>query len=159
MKTLYLFFGSILTFITPVKYLFLLILLATLFDTAYSIAVSIKVKGRGSFRSKILRLGLSHKLFKYFGTTFLLYLIDMYVFGGAIFSIPFLLTKSISMIWVYVEMKSWDENNQLLGNRPIIDIAKEALGLYSQTKKQITETLEETKINISSEGDSTESIK
>jgi hypothetical protein len=129
--------GSLLTFITPIKWVFVIIFIAILLDTIYAIKVRIKVDGRKSFKSRLLRLGLSHKIFKYMGTTFLLYMIDVHIFGGALLGFNYLLSKSMAMIWVYTEMKSWDEKNQLLGRRPFIDMAKEALGFYKGVKKEI----------------------
>ena len=134
---LVMFIGSILTFVAPIQWVFVIIFIAMLVDTVYAIKVEIKTKGRQSFRSKLLRLGLSHKVFKYFGSTFLLYMIDVYIFGGALFGFNYLLSKSIAMIWVYTELKSYDENAQKLGKKPFIDTAKEALGFYKGVKKQM----------------------
>lgn len=134
---LVMFFGSIMTFIAPIQWVFVIILISILVDTIYAIKVQIKTKGRKSFRSRILRLGLSHKIFKYIGSTLLLYMLDVYIFGGSIMGIPFLLSKSIAMIWVYTELKSYDESSQKLGNKPFIDSAKEALGFYKKVKDEI----------------------
>jgi hypothetical protein len=129
--------GSILTFIAPIQWVFVIIFLAMVIDTVYAIKVQIKTKGRSSFKSRILRLGLAHKTFKYMGSTFLLYMIDIHIFGGALFGFNYLLSKSIAMIWIYTELKSWDESNQKLGRRPFIDMAKEALGFYKGVKDEI----------------------
>jgi len=131
--------GSILTFVAPIQWVFLIIFIAMIVDTIYAIKVSIKTKGRKSFRSKILRLGLAHKTFKYMGSTFLLYMIDVHIFGGALFGFNYLLSKSIAMIWIYTELKSYDEKAQKLGKKPFIDTAKEALGFYKSVKEEIDE--------------------
>lgn len=137
MKTLGLLIASILTFIAPIKWVFLIIFISVLIDTIWAIRVQIKTKGRSSFKSRILRLGLAHKIFKYFGSTLLLYMIDIHIFGGALFGYKYILSKSIAMIWIYTELKSYDESNQKLGKRPFIDSAKEALGFYKKVKKEI----------------------
>jgi hypothetical protein len=63
--------------------------------------------------------------------------IDTMIFGGVLFGIKMLLAKSISMIWVYTELKSIDENSQTSGNRPFLSIAKEALGFFKAMKKEV----------------------
>jgi hypothetical protein len=137
MKTLIMLLGSILTFIAPIKWVFVIIFISVIVDTVYAIKVQIKTKGRSSFKSRILRLGLSHKIFKYFGSTFLLYMIDVYIFGNSLFGFNYLLSKSIAMVWVYTELKSYDESAQKLGKKPFIDSAKELLGFYKGVKKEI----------------------
>jgi len=137
MKTIGLLIASILTFMAPIKWVFLIIFISVLIDTIWAIRVQIKTKGRSSFKSRILRLGLAHKIFKYFGSTFLLYMIDIHIFGGVLFGYKYLLSKSIAMIWIYTELKSYDESNQKLGKKPFIDTAKEALGFYKKVKKEI----------------------
>ena len=139
MKTLIMLLGSILTFIAPIKWVFVIIFISVMVDTVYAIKVQIKTKGRSSFKSRILRLGLSHKIFKYFGSTFLLYMIDVYIFGNSLFGFNYLLSKSIAMVWVYTELKSYDESAQKLGKKPFIDSAKEVLGFYKSVKKEIND--------------------
>jgi hypothetical protein len=134
---LFMMVGSLLTFVAPIQWVFFIIFISMLIDTIFAIKVKIKLNGRQSFKSKILRLGLSHKIFKYFGSTLLLYMIDVYIFGGMIFGYGYLLSKSIAMIWVYTELKSYDENAQKLGKKPFIDSAKETLGFYKKVKKEI----------------------
>ena len=137
MKTLIMLLGSILTFIAPIKWVFVIIFISVIVDTVYAIKVQVKTKGRSSFKSRILRLGLSHKIFKYFGSTFLLYMIDVYIFGNSLFGFNYLLSKSIAMVWVYTELKSYDESAQKIGKKPFIDSAKELLGFYKEVKKEI----------------------
>jgi len=133
--------GSILTFVAPIQWVFLIIFIAMIVDTIYAIKVQIITKGRKSFKSRILRLGLGHKTFKYMGSTFLLYMIDVYIFSGALFGINYLLSKSIAMIWIYTELKSYDENAQKLGKKPFIDTAKEALGFYKSVKDEMNDNI------------------
>lgn len=131
--------GSILTFVAPIQWVFVIIFIAMMVDTIWAIKVQIKTKGRSSFKSRILRLGLAHKVFKYMGSTFLLYMIDVYIFGGGLFGLNYLLSKSIAMIWIYTELKSYDESNQKLGKKPFIDSAKEALGFYKKVKNEMND--------------------
>lgn len=140
MKTFGLLIGSVLTFISPIKWVFLIIFLTVLIDTIWAIRTTIMLNGRKSFKSKILRLGLVHKIFKYFATTLLMYMIDTHIFGGVLFGYKYLLSKSIAMVWLYVEGKSIEEKNIILGKKPFVEILKEALGFYKKVKQEIDKT-------------------
>lgn len=120
----------------PIQGLLILTFVMLLIDTIYAIYCSIKINGLKSFKSALLRKGVSAKVFLYMGSIIIMFAIDTMIFGGTLFGIHMLLAKSVSMLWVYVEAKSLDENSQSMGNRPIIIIAKEALGFFKQIKKE-----------------------
>lgn len=154
LNKLLLMIGSTFALLLPIKGLLLLIFVMILIDTSYAIYASIKLHGYSSFKSSILRKGLTPKVLGYIGTTILMYAADVIFFGGILFNIKFLLSKSIGMLWVYNESKSLDETSQKLGNRPFVVVAREAIGFFSKVKKEVGEVIE-----IGSTGDSEESTK
>lgn len=121
----------------PIQGLLVLTFLMLLIDTIYAVYCVVKIKGLKSFKSALLRKGISAKVFLYMGSIIIMFSIDTMIFGGVLFGIKMLLAKSISMIWVYTELKSIDENSQTSGNRPFLSIAKEALGFFKAMKKEV----------------------
>ena len=154
MKTILLFVTSALTLLIPIKGMLILLLLAVLIDTISGIYISIRLKGRSSFKSALLRKGLAGKIFLYMSTTILLFLIDLLIFESNIFGITFFLAKTISLIWIYNEAKSLDENSQKIGNKPFIKIMSEFLGFANKFKKEV-----EKLTHIGSQGSSEKSDK
>ena len=151
---LLLMIGSTFALLLAIKGLLLLIFTMILVDTSYSIYATIKLHGYSSFKSSLLRKGLTPKVLGYIGTTILMYAADVIFFGGVLMGINFLLSKSIGMLWVYNESKSLDETSQKLGNRPFVQVAKEAIGFFSKAKKEVGDLIE-----VGSEGDKEESTK
>lgn len=132
---------SILTFFLPIKGLLLLLILAISIDMISAIYVSIKLRGIKSFKSALLRRGLSAKIFLYLGSVMLAYMVDMYVMNGSTFGIAHLLSKGLTTIWVYSEVKSLDENSMLLGNRSFFVISKEFFKKITGYSKDIKDIL------------------
>jgi hypothetical protein len=132
---------SIFTFFLPIKGLLLLLILAISLDTISSIYVSVKTRGWKSFRSALLRRGLSAKVFLYLGTVMLAYMIDVYVMGVTTFGISYLLSKGLTSIWIYSETKSLDENSIKLGNRSFFVISKEFFKKITGYSKDIKDIL------------------
>jgi hypothetical protein len=116
---------TIATFIMPIQGLLILLLLMIGIDTLTAIYVSIKIKGIKSFRSALLRKGMTAKVFLYLGTVILAFMADTFIMGGSTFGIAHLMSKGLTSIWVYSEVKSMDENSMKLGNRSFFVIAKE----------------------------------
>lgn len=133
---LLLFFSSLCTFIMPIQGLLLLVIGVVILDTFTGVYVAIKKGGRAAYRSGKL-FNIAPKVFIYLGATLMLYMVDVFIFENKLFNIPYLLSKSISMIWVYTELKSMDENSQKLGNQPILDRVKELFKLFKGIKKDI----------------------
>lgn len=133
-----LFLSSLFTFLMPVQGLLLLIIGVVILDTFTGVYVALKVGGRKAYRSGKL-FNVAPKIFVYLGATLMLYMVDTFIFENKLFNIPYLLTKSISMIWVYTELKSMDENSQKLGNQPFLDKLKEALKIFKSVKKDINQ--------------------
>ena len=134
-------FFSILTFFLPIKGLLLLLILVVSLDTISSIYVSVKTKGWRSFKSKLLRLGLSSKVLLYLGTVILSYMVDIYILGGSTFGITHLLSKGLTSIWCYTEVKSIDENSIVLGNKSFFIIVKEFFKKITGYSKDIKDIL------------------
>ena len=135
-STLLLFFSSLFTFIMPIQGLLLLIIGVVILDTFTGVYVTLKLEGRKAYRSGKL-FNIAPKIFVYTGATLMLFMVDTFIFENKLFNIPYLLSKSISMIWVYTELKSMDENSQKLGNQPILDKVKELFKLFKGIKKDI----------------------
>jgi hypothetical protein len=125
----------------PIKGLLLLLILAISLDMISAIYVSVKTRGWNSFKSALLRKGLSAKIFLYLGSVMLAYMIDMYVMSGSTFGISHLLSKGLTAIWVYSEVKSLDENSMLLGNRSFFVISKEFFKKVTGYSKDIKDIL------------------
>ena len=93
MKTLGLMIASILTFMAPIASLLIIVVLIVLLDTGSAIYTSIKLKGRESFSSGKL-FNIIPKISFYSFSILISYLLDYFILGGSLFSIPFLLSKS-----------------------------------------------------------------
>ena len=126
------------SFILPIKPLVLIVISIVLLDTIIGIYATIKMNGKKSFRSGKL-FNIVPKVFFYSVTILLSFLIDKYILGGELFSIPFLLSKSACVLWTFIETKSIDENLQKLGNKPIMETIKNLIGGVKNIKKDIND--------------------
>ena len=138
MNKLGIFLLSACSFILPIKPLVLIVVSLTLLDTMIGIYASIKIDGRESFRSGKL-FNIVPKVFFYSVTILISFLVDTYILGGEVFSISLLLSKSASVLWSYIEIKSIDENSQKLGNRPVMEVIKSLITGIKTVKKDINE--------------------
>jgi peptidoglycan biosynthesis protein MviN/MurJ (putative lipid II flippase) len=129
---------TFLVFISPIKGLIYLISFAVVFDTIFAIYVSIKQKGINSFRSTKL-FNIVVKTFFYMGSIVFAYLLDCYIFEGKIFDIPNLISKVITFVWVYIEVKSIDETSIKLGNKSLWVLFKELISKAKDVKNDIKE--------------------
>ena len=132
---------SLMTFFVPIQGLLLLLVLMVIIDTIMAIYVSIKMKGIKSFRSALLRKGMTAKIFLYLGTVIVAYMVDVYILNGATFGIQHLLSKGLSAIWTYAEIKSMDENSMKLGNRSFFIIVSEFFKKITGFKEEINKIL------------------
>lgn len=136
------FLLTILTFLAPIKGLLILLICFITFDTLMAIYVSIKMKGWKSFRSAMLRKGMTSKVFLYLGTVILAFMIDIHIMGGTTFGIKHLFSKGLTSIWCYAEIKSTDENSMKLGNRSFFVIVKEFFKKMTGYKSEINKIIE-----------------
>lgn len=132
---------SILTFFVPIQGLLLLLIFMVSLDTLTAIYVSIKLRGVKSFRSALLRKGMTAKIFLYLGTVILSYMVDIYILNGTTFGIQHLLSKGLASIWTYAEVKSMDENSMKLGNRSFFVISKEFFKKITGYKEDVEKLL------------------
>ena len=137
-KTLIIILTTFFIFITPILGLLALISFAVLFDTIFAIYVSIKQKGINSFKSNKL-FNLPVKTFFYMGSIIFAFMIDNYILEGKLFDIPFLISKVLTFVWIYIEVKSIDETSIKLGNRSLWVIIKEIISKGKDLKKDINE--------------------
>ena len=128
-------------FITPIKGMLLLISFAVSFDTLFAIYVSIKQKGISSFKSTKL-FNIVVKTFFYMGAILFAFLIDTYIFEKKLLDIHYLISKIVSFIWLYIEIKSIDETSQKLGNKSLWVIFKDLIAKAKDIKKDINEIKE-----------------
>lgn len=142
MKTIITLFGTIGTFLIPIKGLIILLICFITFDTLMAIYVSIKMKGWKSFRSALLRKGMTSKVFLYLGTVVIAFLADQFIMGGSTFGIQHLLSKGLTSVWAYAEIKSCDENSMKLGNRSFFVILKEFFQKMTGYKEEIKKIIE-----------------
>lgn len=140
-KTFTAIITTFLIFITPIYGLLSIITFAVGFDTLFAIYVSIKLNGIKSFRSTKL-FNVVVKTFFYMGSIIFAFMIDKYMFEGKILDIPYLISKVITFVWLYIEIKSIDETSMKLGNRSLWVIVKEIINKGKSFKKDINEIKE-----------------
>lgn len=141
MKTIVATIFSILTFLSPVTGLIIIMIGFILLDTAAGIYVSVKLGGWKSFQSDKL-FNLSVKSFFYCFSIILAYLIDMFIFGGKLQGVEFLLSKLMTVVWVFIEIKSLDEKSIKIGNKPFTVLIRDFIKYVKQLKKNINEIKE-----------------
>jgi hypothetical protein len=133
-----LFICSLLSFISPIQGVLLLLIVATLLDSIFMIFYVILKKGRKEYKSTKL-FNLAVKLFVYIGATITLFLADKFIFDESLFNIKYLLSKSISMVFLYIELLSMDETSQRFGNKPFLDYVKGFVIVAKKMKKDLNE--------------------
>jgi hypothetical protein len=111
-----------------------------LFDTITGVYTSVKLKGKESFRSGIL-FNIVPKLFMYLSTIILAYGVDLLIINE-IFGMKYILAKILSIIFIYTEIKSIDENSMKLGNRSFWTVLKEIIRRLTNIKKDINKLKE-----------------
>ena len=73
-------------------------------------------------------------------TILLAYLIDTHLLEGKLFDIKNLISKIITFVWIYIEIKSIDETSMKLGNRSFWVILKEVVRKTKDLKNDINDT-------------------
>lgn len=120
---------SIITLLAPIWGLLLIMLISTSIDTIVGIIVSYKMKLK--FQSHLF-FNVVVKLFFYLSTIILMFLCDKYIICGKLFGIEYLLAKFTTILWIYNEANSINENVFKLRGRSIYQLAKE---MISNAKK------------------------
>lgn len=133
---------TLMSIFAPIQGLIGLMLGFVIVDTIMAIWVSVKMRGIKSFRSALLRKGMTAKIFLYLGSVILAYGVDTFVMGGSTFGIGYLLSKVLTSIWCYGEIKSMDENSMKLGNRSFFVIVKDFFKRVTGYKDDIKNIIE-----------------
>ncbi len=113
-------------------------------DTIFGIYTTIKLEGIQSFKSHKF-FNIVVKSFFYLTTIIMAFCLDKYIFNGSLFSIKLLLAKTMTMLWIYIEIKSLDESNMKLGNKSFWVILKEMVDKLKELKKDLSEIIEDKK--------------
>ena len=133
---------TLLTFLTPIKGLLILTGIAVFLDTIFAIYVTIKLNGWQSYQSTKL-FNIVVKSFFYFGSIVLAFFIDTHIIEqNTIFEINLLISKAVTVFWIYIEVKSIDETSQKLGNKSFYFTIKNIMSKAKDLKKDINEIKE-----------------
>jgi phage-related holin len=133
------FIFALATFLTPIKGLLILAGMSVFLDTIFAIYTTIKLNGWASYQSTKL-FNIVVKTFFYFGSIILGYFIDTHVIeNNTLFGVNLLIAKTVTLFWLYIEVKSIDETSQKLGNKPFYNIIKNLLQKLKSLKQDINE--------------------
>jgi energy-coupling factor transporter transmembrane protein EcfT len=136
---------SLFTILTPIKPFVICITLFVAADTIFALAGNIKKFGIKAFKSNKL-FNLVIKTFFYCGSIILLYMIDKHIFEGSILGIKLLLTKTATLLWCYIEIKSLDETSmKFFGNKSVWVLLKELFAKGKEIKKDLGEIIDDDK--------------
>jgi phage-related holin len=128
-------------FLLPIKGLLLTMIIFIVADTTWAIYATIKLKGIKSFTSTKF-FNIVVKGFFYLGTIIMAFFIDLNIFDGSVMGIPLCLSKAMTCVWLYNEVKSCDETSMKLGNRSIWVIIKELIEKLKSLKKDLNDIKE-----------------
>lgn len=127
---------------TPIKGLLLITGLAVLLDTIFAVYTTIKLNGWQSYQSTKL-FNIVVKSFFYLGSIILAFFIDKYIIQkDYILGIDLLISKTITIFWLYIEVKSIDETSQKHGHEPFYKMIKNIINKTKDLKKDINEIRE-----------------
>lgn len=126
------------TFLTPITPLLIMMLFFVFLDTFTGVFATIKLEGLKSFRSHKL-FNVVIKTFFYFTSIILAFAISKYIFDNTLLGIKHLLPKTITMLWIYIEIKSIDETSMKLGNKSFWVLLKEFIEKMKSIKTDINE--------------------
>lgn len=136
------FLITIATFLTPIKGLLIITGTAVFLDTIFAIYTTIKLNGWASYQSTKL-FNIAVKTFFYLGSIVLAFFIDTHIVeNNAVMGIKLPISKSATIFWLYIELKSIDETSQKLGNKPFLDIINGIVKWLKSFKKDINEIKE-----------------
>ena len=130
---------AFLAFIMPIKGLLILTGCAVFADTIFAIYASVKLKGWSSFKSTKL-FNIVVKTFFYLGSIIMAFLIDKFVIEkNLLFGVDLLISKVITIFWIYIEIKSIDETSIKIGNKSLYILIKSFMKNAKDLKKDINE--------------------
>lgn len=141
MKYATLLISALTTFLFPIKGLLILMILFIVADTYLGIYASVKLNGIDSFKSTKL-FNIVVKSFFYLMTIIMTFAMDKFIFEGELFDVKFLLAKTMTMFWIYIEIKSLDETSMKLGNKSFWVLFKEMIEKLKGIKKDLNEIID-----------------
>ena len=104
-------FNSLLVFLSPIKFIVLLVALSTVIDTFFGIWKAHNVGE--SIQSKKLRHGFVPKLITYCAAVIITYATDYYILNDltqTVVAVDHLSTKLLALVLISIEVKSMDES-------------------------------------------------
>ena len=135
-------FFAMITFLAPIKGLLLITGLCVLLDTFFDIYTTIKLNGWASYQSTKL-FNIVVKSFFYLGSIILAFFVDTHIIEkNTLFGVNLLVSKVVTIFWIYIEVKSIDETSQKLGNKSFYFTIKNLLTKLKDLKKDINEIKE-----------------
>ena len=130
------------TILAPIKGLLLVTGMAVFLDTGFAIYTTITLNGWKSYQSTKL-FNIVVKSFFYLGSIVLAYFIDTHIVEkNTLFGINLLISKAVTIFWLYIECKSIDETSQKLGNKSFYFTIKNLMTKAKDLKKDINEIKE-----------------
>lgn len=146
---------TVVTFLSPIFGIMFLVGCAIIMDTVTGIWKAKKKKQKVT--SKGLQ-SLVAKMFFYQGVVVLLYLLDHFILNDvvALFwdKIPYATTKLVSLVLVWIEVLSINENYEEVKGISIIDRVKKMVGFVKKAKDEISNFKGKDKEEESTEEDS-----
>ena len=109
-------------------------------DSVMAIYVAVKLGGWNAFKSTKF-FNIVVKSFFYLFTIILAYFVDVFMFEGSILDIKLLLAKSMTSAWVFIEVKSCDENSMKLGNKSLWVLIKSFTTKIKSIKKDLNDII------------------
>jgi hypothetical protein len=134
----------IVAFLLPIHGLIIAVGMAIVADTIIGVYKAVKLEGWGSVKSRKLSQIVS-KMFLYEGALVLFFCIDIFILGEfiAVFiGIPLFLTKVLSAVLCFIELKSIDENYKSISGYSIWERFKNMLARAKELKEDISEITE-----------------
>ena len=132
---------AIISFFLPIQGLLLSVGIVIALDTITGVYRSVKIGGYQSFNS--LRLGdVIGKLIMYTTAVIMVYILDKSLVGDILkiwFSIPFLATKIVTLVLVFIELVSIKENFEEAFKVDIVSLIKNFLKRTKEIKDDVTD--------------------
>ncbi len=127
---------SAITLITPIHSLLITMLLFVISDTVFALYKSYKLD-QPITSHKLFNI--VPKMFLYLGSIILAFAINTSILNFKMFGVDLLLSKSVTVLWIYIEVKSMDETSKALGNKSLWHILYEMIDRIKEIKKKTEE--------------------
>ena len=138
---------TLITFFAPIHGVVLTVISFILFDTVIAYW---RVKKTGvKWTSKKLRVGLVQKSITYVALIVLFFLMDKFIlneFVKTFVNIDYFLTKSLTLIFIFIEFTSIDESYTIVRGKSIFQSLKELIGKANDIKNDLKNKNEDKEI-------------